>query len=374
MALESIIFKRVDHIPQRYWESISCCTNSYYSPAFLKAFEQSNTDIDFNYIFILKDKMAIAFANTQVVSIGIKTITKNISMGSWLRTLINRLFCHNHLRVLFCGNVFLSGEYGIFLKDGEPKIPNFKAIALGLEQLIKATKGLHAIFIKDFENMSLSITEQLNSFDYVSMQVEPNMLISLNPDWHSFEDYTSALRSKYRVKANSTSEILKVKLFSQTDIENYKDELQSLYQNTIDNSDFNAQVLNLKTYIHLKKAFNTKFIVQGYFLDEKLVGFLSAMQNGNHLDAHFIGIDYSVNKTYAIYPRILNDYVRLGIKTQSDRINIGRTASEIKSTLGAVPEPLTCYCKHKRYLPNQILQPFITNVQIKSFKQHQPFK
>jgi hypothetical protein len=83
------------------------------------------------------------------------------------------------------------------------------------------------------------------------------------------------------------------------------------------------------------------------------------MKNGTHLDAHFIGIDYSKNKTYAIYPRILNDYVRLGISTNSSQINLGRTASEIKSTLGAQPKPLTCYCKHKRYLPNKILKPFI---------------
>jgi hypothetical protein len=52
----------------------------------------------------------------------------------------------------------------------------------------------------------------------------------------------------------------------------------------------------------------------------------------------------------------------------------GRTASEIKSTLGAQPRTLTCYCKHKYYLPNLILKPFIKNVKIKSFKQHQPFK
>jgi hypothetical protein len=114
--------------------------------------------------------------------------------------------------------------------------------------------------------------------------------------------------------------------------------------------------------------------VKAYFLEGDLVGFLSAMQNGTHLDAHFIGINYAKNKAFGIYPRILNDYVRLGIATKSDQINLGRTASEIKSTLGATPKMLTCYCKHKRYLPNQTLKPFIKNVHIKSFKQHQPFK
>jgi hypothetical protein len=360
-----------------YWDSVNCCTNIYYSPEFLKAFEISNTDIEFNYIFILKNKEAIAFANTQIVTIGIETITKNIKMSDKIRRIVNNMFCRNQIRVLFCGNVFLSGEYGTFLKDGEDKIVTFKAIANGVKKLSGATRKLNTIFIKDFENASLHITEHLKSFDYASMQVEPNMIINLKPDWHSFNDFKNALRSRYRIKANkadSKSESLIAKFFSENDIEEHKTALQELYQNTIDNADFNAQILNLDTYVHLKKLFPEKFIVKGYFLNDQLVGFLSAMQNGSHLDAHFIGIDYSNNKEYAIYPRILNDYVRLGIETKSDQINLGRTASEIKSTLGAQPTALTCYCKHKRYLPNQILKPFIKNVKIKSYRQHQPFK
>jgi hypothetical protein len=377
LQLTSELFKTVDHIPQAYWDSVKCCTNVYYTPEFLNAFEIANTDIQFNYIFILKDGEAVAFANTQIVSIGIETITKNIRMSSSLKHIVNRLFCNSHICVLFCGNVFLSGEYGTFLKEGEAKIDTFKAIAEGVEKLTKSTKKLSAVFVKDFEDESLYITDHLQSYDYARMRVEPNMIITLKPEWQSFEDYKNALKSKYRIKANkadSKSEALDAKFFSEDNIKTHKQQLQELYQNTIDNADFNAQILNLDTYVHLKKAFKDLFIVKGYFLEGELVGFLSAMQNGRHLDAHLIGIDYAKNKAFGIYTRILNDYVRLGIATKSDQINLGRTASEIKSTLGATPKTLTCYCKHKRYLPNQILKPFIKNVHIKSFKQHQPFK
>ena len=377
MHLKSIVFKTVDTIPKTFWDNVNCCTNIYYSPEFLRAFEFANKDIEFNYLFILKNDKAVAFANTQIVTIGVETITQNIKMSAKIRRIVNNLFCNNQIRVLFCGNVFLSGEYGTFLKDGEPKTETFKAIAEAVKKLSKGTKKLNTIFIKDFENESLHIADHLKSYDYASMQVEPNMIITLKPDWHSFEDYKSALKSKYRVKANkadSKSETLEAKLFTEEDIKTHKKELQELYENTINNADFNAQILNLDTYINLKKTFKEKFIVKGYFLEGKLVGFLSAMQNDRHLDAHFIGIDYSNNKEFAIYPRILNDYVRLGIETKSDQINLGRTASEIKSTLGAEPKALTCYCKHKRYIPNQILKPFIKNVHIKSFKQHSPFK
>ena len=76
--------------------------------------------------------------------------------------------------------MFLSGEYGTFLKDGEPKIETFNAIAEAVKQLSKATKRLKTIFVKDFENESLYITDHLKSYDYAAMQVEPNMIITLN--------------------------------------------------------------------------------------------------------------------------------------------------------------------------------------------------
>jgi hypothetical protein len=370
-------FPSVKALPNSCWADLNFGQNIYFKPEFLLAFEAANGDITFNYILVFKNGKAVAFAYTQIITISIKTITKNTRMLKRIRQVINTLFRQHPLRVLFCGNIFLSGEYGIFLQDGENKTDAFKVIAKALKQLSKKTKKLHALFVKDFEENSLKITNQLYDFDYASMTVEPNMIINLKPEWQSFKDYKSALKSKYRVKANkadSKSKTLKTLFFSEADIKKHLKSLQDLYQNTIDNADFNAQILNLETYVRLKSAFPELFFVKGYFLGEQLVGFLSAMHNQSNLDAHFIGIDYTLNKTYAIYPRILNDYVKLGLEVGATQINLGRTASEIKSTLSAVPQGLTCYCRHKRNLPNLILKPFIANVKIKTFKQHYPFK
>ena len=375
--LEFKYYPSVDLIDQKVWNNLGCTDNKYYTPDFLRAFEAANSDIEFNYIVIFRDDKPIAFANTQIVTIGIETITKNIKIKSWLKQFINRLFKKFPIRVMFCGNVFLSGEYGTFLCKGEDKIKAFNAIAQGVYQLARDTRRLHAIFVKDFKGESLYITDHLKDFDFTPMHVEPNMMIYLERDWASFDDYKNALKSKYRVKANKAdtqSADLEVKLMNEQDILQYKEELQNLYENTIANANFNAQVLNLDTYTFLKSTYGDDFIVRGYFLEGKLVGFLTAMVNGENLDAHFIGLNYELNRQYAIYPRILNDYVRLGIEKGSTLINLGRTASEIKSTLGAVPEELTCYIRHKRGLPNKILSPFIRSVKIKTFRQHQPFK
>ena len=193
----------------------------------------------------------------------------------------------------------------------------------------------------------------------------------------SDEDYKKDLKSKYRVKVNkadSTSAMLEMKDFNEADFATYKDQLQALYENTIANADFNAQVLDLETYIKLRALYKKDFIVQAYFFENKLVAFLSALKTNDYLDAHFIGLDYGVSKQLAIYPRILNDYIRLGIKHQVKQINFGRTASEIKTTIGALPEPLMCYIRHKRSWVNKLISPFFKMVNLKDFKQHDVFK
>lgn len=370
-------YTTIDHISTKQWEELNCINNVYFSPNFLRAFEESNPDIVFKYIIISKDNEALSLATIQIISLSVDVILKNIKIGKTLKKVIHSLFCNNALNIMFCGNVFLSGEHGIFLRKGIDKHSLFSAITKEISNLSKSIRPLHAIFVKDFYQESLHITDAILKFGYTSMPVEPNMILTIDPSWETFDDYKNSLKSKYRIKVNkadSTSASLESKLFSENDFAIYKDELQQLYENTIVNADFNAQVLNLDTYIKLRTIFRENFIVKAYFYQDKLVGFLSGLITNGHLDAHFIGLDYTLNKQCAIYPRILNDYTRLGIENGVSQINLGRTASEIKTTIGAKPEQLMCYIRHKRKSVNAVVRPFLKMVKIKDFKHHQPFK
>ena len=373
------VFDTIDSISSDDFASLNDTSNIYFSQGFLKAFEVSNPNISFKYIVIYDNSKAIGLANIQIISLGIDVILKNIKISKSVKKVFRFFMCNYPLKIMFCGNMFLSGEHGIILNQDIHKKSAFLIISRTIKELssLKENRPLHAIFIKDFYQESLPITDHLLDYNYIKMPVEPNMIFKLNPNWKTFEDYTDALKSKYRVKVNKadkTSSHLTAKLFNENDFKVYKEELQQLYENTIANANFNAQVLNLNTYIKLRALYKDDFIVKAYFLEDKLIGFLSALVNNNHLDAHFIGLDYELNKTHAIYPRILNDYVRLGIENKVSQINFGRTASEIKSTIGATPENLVCYTRHRRNFINKLLKPFISQVQIKDFKQHEPFK
>ena len=372
------LYPTVDLIDPVVFKDINSEGNIYFSKPFLKAFETSNPQIEFKYISISDvDKNTVALALVQVIRLNVEGMLKNIKVAPFVRKGLGLLFCNEYIKIMFCGNVFLSGEHGISTAENSSKKDIYSEIGTALDAVAANTKPMHAIFIKDFQLASLVHTQSFLNFGYSEIKVEPNMIIQLKPEWKNFEEYKNILKSKYRVKANkadSKSSILETRLFSSKDLETYKHELQALYQNTIDKASFNAQVLNLDTYSHLSTSLKDNFIVKGYFLENRLVGFLTALVNDNKLDAHFIGLDYELNKSHAIYPRILNDYVRIGIEKQVSYINLGRTASEIKSTIGANPIELSCYIKHKNPFLNSLIKPFLRRIKIKEFKQHSPFK
>ena len=377
-SLVTTLYPSVDLIDSVVFKEINSEENIYFSKSFLKAFETSNPQIEFKYISISDaDKKAIALALVQVISLNVEGMLKNIKVAHLIRKGLGLLFCNEHIKIMFCGNVFLSGEHGICTSEKISQKDIYSEIGTALDAVAANTKPMHAIFIKDFKFASLVHARQFLNFGYSEIKVEPNMIIKLKPEWKNFNDYKDTLKSKYRVKANkadSKSSNLETCLFSNRDFETYKHELQALYQNTIDKASFNAQVLNLDTYSHLSLFLKENFIVKGYFLENRLVGFLTALVNDNTLDAHFIGLDYELNKSHAIYPRILNDYIRIGIEKQVSSINLGRTASEIKTTIGASPLELNCYIKHKSTFLNSLVKPFLRRIKIKEFKQHSPFK
>ena len=98
-------------------------------------------------------------------------------------------------------------------------------IIKGIQKIIDANKYLKKwvdiILIKDFLSDSLPITNRLKKYNYSSIKVDPNMVLTLNQNWNTFDDYLSAFKSKFRVKAKKaykTSVNLIEKDFSTEDI------------------------------------------------------------------------------------------------------------------------------------------------------------
>jgi hypothetical protein len=81
-----------------------------------------------------------------------------------------------------------------------------------------------------------------------------------------------------------------------------------------------------------------EFSLYGYFLNDRLVGFRSSLNATDRLIAHYVGFESGVNAEHKLYQRMLYDYVAEGIEKKLPAIHLGRTALEIKSTVGAERE------------------------------------
>ena len=377
----AVFYPSVEEIPEEIWNNLQCDTNIYFNPSYLISLEKNNPQITFSYLVLLNEKkQAIAFACIQIILFPLDRIESSLNKRfDQLKCFGRRLGIFPKLKpikLLVCGNVFVSGEHGIFIKENQNKQEVIKDISNSIYSET-ATKDISIYLIKDFIKNSLFISNELHNLKYYSFNVEPNMVLHLEENWKRFQDYLDAMKTKFRVKAKRALHLSKNLDVKEGSIENIKKilpEITKLYKTVSDKANFNLGDFNLETYISLKNNLGDRYILKTYWYHNKIVGFMSGVINTESLDAHFVGIDYTLNKELAIYQRMLYDYVQIAIDKQLKTINFGRTASEIKTSIGAVPEDLTCYVRHKKTLTNKFIKHFLSYIETKPFKQQKPFK
>jgi len=380
----ALFFSSIDQISPKIWGGLQCAKNIYFNPDFLKSIEKNHSEIVFSYIVLIdKNSNPIAFAAIQIVNFHIDDIKNDLELlirklkniGRKLQIIPNK----KPLKILISGNTFVSGEHGIFIKKNQNKKIIIKELAKAILHFVNANKKLKidAFLLKDFRNKSLFISNELRDYNYHPFSVEQNMILKLDKSWHVFDDYLGSMKTKFRVKARKAflrSTDIKIENVTLENIDDQLPKMTALYKKVVDNADFNLGNFNLNSFKDLKKNLGSNYILKTYWLDDNIVGFISGVINQKSLDAHFVGINYELNKEHAIYQRMLYDYIEIGIEKKLNRINFGRTASEIKSSVGAVPQDLTMYIRHKKSITNKILKLFLQRIQPTPFQQKFPFK
>ncbi len=377
-------YKSISEIPKEVWVDLNCTKNLYFHPDYLQSIEENNVHLAFFYT-VLKDDTgkAISLATVQIIDFYMDSLNNNeegiIHTIACLGRKFKILPAEKPLKILNCGNPFVSGEHGIFITPNQNKKKVLRSLAKAILSYSEDhyTFPIDIFIMKDFVEDSLPISNELISLGYYSFNVEPNMKLDLKPEWTSFDDYLAALKTKFRVKAKKALKLSKELQVKDISAENSDVSLKSmtdLYQKVASKASFNLGEFRVKTYRDLTKKLQGNYVLKSYSLGEKTVGFLSGMVNQNSLDAHFVGIDYELNKAYGIYQRMLYDYIDFAIQNRLDTINFGRTASEIKSSVGATPEHLTIYVRHKKSITNKFLKLFLSRIQPTAFHQKFPFK
>lgn len=360
---------------RKEWSQAAPKDNLFLQPEYLATLEECPPQgMSFRYAILENQGVPFGIVYTQILYFqageSIRFHTRSGShrclfdlFGQYIRSLVARQVAFS---TLVCGNLMLSGEHGFYLGEGNEGAGHIleKAIRAIREDLQHEGTPISVILFKDFEDQAPQLSKRLAPLGYHPFHILPSMIMALSPDWRTYEDYLDALSSKYRVRAKKARKILNARAqkrqLHSKDLDRWSARMHHLYQQVVDDSGFNVIHLEPGYFSSLARHLGEDVIITGYFEQEELIGFTSAIRNGNgELEAHFLGYERETNPGLKLYLNMLLDLTELGIQLRCNRIVLARTAEEIKSSIGAVPVPLLLFIRHRSHFANRFIKPLL---------------
>lgn len=384
------LFDSIHQVPADHWKEV-VKDKIFMQHEYLSLMEACPpANMQFRYAMLYDDKRPVGACSFQVIDLtgeslgtlvdpevdekNAKCFTRNVK--SYMKKNAGKF----SLRFLICGNAFASGEYGFAYADDADRAKLFHGLADAIYRVRRGEKlngQVTAILIKDYYKSSVGISGELQKFGYRGFSVEPSMIVDVDPAWKKFEDYLDAMSSKYRTRTKAVlkkGKDIERRLLTRDEILANGKRIKELYDAVHYKAKFRLASLTPEYFGEAQLALPDSYTFTGYYLEGKMVAFRSTFFEGDALDAHFIGMDYKQNRKHDIYQNILYDYVREGIERGMNKVNLGRTAAEMKSTIGARPHDLTCYLRHRNPVSNRIIKPFIDYLKPSEWVQRNPFK
>jgi hypothetical protein len=382
--LSNKIYTTVTEIPEKDWNSVVAERNVYLSLPYLKALETAmSPKMGFYYALSFNEKKEAVLASSfQVVPFEDKrkAYTEELCLvANHISNISKKIMNVSNLNVLVCGDVFCNGENGFLWNNITPEqaIEGVQEVVAILKKKKEVKEKAAMTLFKEFWPTSTKYTDELKKFNYRELMLDVNMVLDIHPDWKTMEDYLQSMKTKFRTKAKSVfkkSDKLEMRSFSVEEIEGHKELITKLFGNVLAKSDFGYGTLTTEALINFKRELGDKFILQGFLLEGKLVGFSTSFLNGENMEATYVGMDYEFNEQYAVYQRMLYNYVRLAIDNGAKQLQLGRTSELLKSSLGALPTNMKLYVRHQKSFPNLLLKPIINSISPSKFELRKPFK
>ncbi len=374
------IYTSIEQLPIS-WDSVAT-DNAFLQTAYLKVLEDSApTNMQCFYIGIYQNQKLIGVALSQYLN-----LNKLESFGKrdkCIKTAIrNFIFKNFASHVLFIGNNMITGQNGYAFTT---KI-SFEEISTILLQIAneitiyykKENTKIHLVSFKDFYN---DCTIELKKYGFKSIyefKTQPNMIFEFPNEWKNIQDYTYSLSKKYRdqyKRAHKKFEGVEIRELSLEQIIEKEECIYKLYHYVAENAPFNTFFLAKNHFSTFKKQLKEQFIFCGYFIEDQLLGFHTLLLNGTVLETYFLGYEENIQKGKMLYLNMLYNMLEYGVENQFKKIIFGRTALEIKSSVGAEPVMMSGFLYHKNKFLNTFIDKIFKNLEPEmQWQQRHPFK
>ena len=374
------IYRHTDTLPVS-WDLLAN-NNIFLSKNYLEALEKAApTNMTCHFIGVFRGTELVAIALSQFLDLnaidcyGNKNPIRHLSLK-------NYLFRKYSSKILMMGNNMLSGQ-NAFAVSATASIPDVLQCLSSAAARLKADfngRGIdiHLITFKDFQSTEIEDFKIPAFKEDLRFSVQPNMVLALSNKWKTEQDYVNAMSKKYRTqfKRSRTKAMgIEKRELGLEEIKEQEDKLQELYLHVASNAPFNTFYLPKQHFSVLKEKLLSDFMLVGYFLDEQLIGFKTMIRNGEVLDTYFLGYDDSIQKEKMLYLNMLYDMTSHAIHNGFSKIIFGRTALEIKSSIGARPEEMVGLMKHSNKLISRFLPFFFNYLEPKTvWQERNPFQ
>lgn len=371
--MEVFVYNKFENLPSEEWDVLLNKDDFFLSSSCLKILEAEHAEEVTPLYLIFKIKsIPIGIVYCQTFKINGSKLKEYIDNGQTNKNIFTQVRANLALKikteVAFLGNLFLTNDQAFKFKKGY-SIHSFTQTII--EKTIEHSNAKF-ILIPEFYANGI---EHLG-INCKRIHVEPDMELKIPLSWNSFSDYLNAINSKYKKRyrkvIKNSSSLLKKEL-SATDLKRESQQLKLLFNNVYNKSKFNAAKFNTEVFYDLKLV-KDQVSIYGYYFENKLIGFQSDISSNGVLYAHFVGLDYDYNKKFDVYNRMLYEQIEYAISNNLETIKFGRTASEFKSTIGAIPVNNYGYVYHPCKSVMIATSPLLSLIKPKEWIQRNPFK
>lgn len=347
------IFRQSAELPET-WDKLSN-SSIFLEKAYLSALEISAPQNVFNsFVGVYQDTRLCATALIQQIDLNqLETLgTRDHGLKIKIRDFLFKNYASN---LLIVGNNMLTGQHAIaWDEQTSPK----DILAYIKKNVLPEYPHHHLHILKDFSAAELSNVENPILQQVLKFSSQPSMCFKVQEGWNKEQDYVDALSKKYRdqyKRARKKAIGIEKRQLNLAEIIEQEDRIYDLYVHVAENAHANTFFLAKNHFSSLKEKMGDAFRFFAYFEAGQLIGFNTLFQHDELLETYFLGYDPGIQKEKMLYLNMLYDMVGCSIVNGFQQINFGRTAMEIKSSIGAQPIEMYGFMEHQNKWINRYL-------------------
>lgn len=348
---------RIDFLDQSHWDNVTSHDSLFLSRRYLRVLEDAGPDnLRQRYALVFRDKEPVAAIAAQSVTVSLARLRRKSTKDIPLDGLEEKL--------LVCGNLLSWGMHGISFAPNVDHEPLWPAVAEAIYRLRRVDKlfgDTAFVMVKDIPDAYATSATALSRFSYRELETEPNMVLDISPKWKSYDDYLASLTSKYRKQSKQIEKEVDaagctVEEIKGDEIARNAEQLHALYLQTHKNARLRLVTLPVAFLPTLAQRLGDDMRFTVLKKGNTLLGFVTTVKDGETAVGYYIGFDRKSNAEFPIYFRLLQSVIGHAISLGCTRLSLGRTALEPKARLGARPDPMRIWIRHRIPMLNLIVR------------------